>query len=177
NAAELSGPILEVLPVLLAEGRIEEVLAAVRALVERNQTLEQKLAMMVRGSGKSNEGVSRDQLILFVGHLKKAQQEQQEGESEPSAHEQGRGEVDARLIARAEAAAQRSRERVLAEAENPKRKPLKKSLPPELPRRDNPIDVPESERSCTACGEMRKISGTDISEVLELEPAKLYVRR
>lgn len=85
--------------------------------------------------------------------------------------------MDAHLMARAEAAAQRSRERVLAEAENPKRKPLKKSLPPEPLRRDNPIDVPESERSCTACGEMRKFSGTDISEVLELEPAKLYVRR
>jgi hypothetical protein len=40
TADETIGPVLEVLPKLLEEGRTEEVLAAVRALVARNEQLE-----------------------------------------------------------------------------------------------------------------------------------------
>lgn len=176
TASDLRGSILEVLPVLLAEGRTEEVLAAVRELVSRNETLERQLAK-IRGGSKSNEGVSRDQLALFLDHLNRTQQELQDAEGEQPAHEQARKDVDARLMARAEAAAERAKQKVFAEAENPKRKPLKKPLPPELPRRDNPIDVPESERSCETCGRPRTICGRDISEVLQFKPAELYVRR
>ncbi|MBL4688036.1 MAG: hypothetical protein JKY37_25835 [Nannocystaceae bacterium] len=57
----LSGPLMAVLPVLLAEGRTDEVLAAVAALVARNETLERKFAALMHKGFKSNEGVSTAQ--------------------------------------------------------------------------------------------------------------------
>lgn len=110
---DLVGTVLEVLPVLLAEGRTDEVVDAVRALVARNETLERQLAAMMRRSTKSNEGVSKDQLRLFLDQL------QAQAKSEES-HEE-RPEVDARLLARADAAAERAREKTLSEGNKPKR--------------------------------------------------------
>jgi transposase len=166
---DLVGTVLEVLPVLLAEGRTDEVLEAVRTLVARNETLERQLAAMMRRSTKSNEGVSKDQLRLFLDQL------QAQAKSEES-HEE-RPEVDARLLARADAAAERAREKTLSEGNKPKRKPLKKPLPPELPRTENIIDLPEDQWPCPTCGAERAICGHEVSEVLEFVPAKLYVRR
>jgi len=165
----LSGTVLEILPVLLAEGRTEEVLKAVQALVARNETLERQLAAMMRRGTKSNEGVSKDQLRLFLDRL------QEQSSSEEARTE--KAEVDARLLERADAAAERAREKTLSEGNKPKRQPLKKPLPPELPRRENVIDVPEAERACPTCGATREVCGHEVSEVLEFEPAKLYVRR
>jgi transposase len=124
--------------------------------------------MMHRGS-KSNEGVSKGQLRLFLDRL------QEQSDSEDKAPE--KAEVDARLLARADAAAERAREKALSEGNKPKRRPLKKPLPPDLPRHDNVIDVPEDQRSCPTCGATREVCGHEVSEVLEFEPAKLYVRR
>jgi transposase len=164
---ESVGPLLEVLPVLLAEGRTDEVLAAFRALVARNEKLERQLASMLRPTSKSNEGVSSDQLLLFLERLRAETNDEVRDETE----------VDARLLARADAAGVRAREKALSEGNKPKQLPLKKPLPAELPRRDNVIDIPEAERACPSCGSERDVCGDEIAEVLELEPAKLYVRR
>jgi transposase len=171
---ELNGPVLEVLPRLLAEGRIEEVLEAVRALVARNETLERQLAaMMMRRPNKSNEGVSKDQLRLFLDKLQK------NGPDTPAPDESSgeKPDVDARLMARADAAAERAREKVLSEGDKHKRQPLRKPLPPELPRKDNVIDIPEEHRACPSCGDAREVCGEEVAEVLEFEPARLFVRR
>lgn len=167
----LAGPVLEVLPVLLAQGRTEEVLEAVRALVLRNETLERQLAAMMGRSTKANEGVNRDQLQLFLDRLK---QQVSPDASEPQLQP---AQVDEQLLKRAEAAAERARQKALSEANNPKRRPLKQPLPEHLPRVDNVIDVPPHEQSCPRCGTARQVCGEEVSEVLELEPAKIYVRR
>ncbi len=171
--AVLEGSVLDVLPTLLAEGRTEEVLAAFRAIVERNEDLERRLATMLQRRHKTNEGVSKDQLALFLSELaqQQARQTGEEGEVVDLAV------VDERLLARAEAAGERAREKVMSEGEKPKRSPLKKPLPEHLPRRDHVIDVPEDERACPSCAQEREVIGHEVSEVVELEPAKLYVRR
>ena len=172
SEAELSGPVLEVLPQLLAEGRVDEVLAAFRAIVARNEALEKRLAKLVHRGQKSNEGVSADQLRLLLDELGQQQAKQAEDEDgqEPV-------EVDARLMAQAEAAAERARTKALALGRPPKQKPVRKTFPDHLPRHEHVIDVPESERVCPSCGAVREVCGHEVSEVLELEPAKLYVRR
>ncbi len=131
------------LPKLLEEGRAEEVLAAVRALVARNEQLERLLAMLDRRRMKTNEGVSADQLTLLLTELSKQHEANVERDRELDAKEE-----DERMQARAEAAAERARQKALAEKDKPKPKPLKKSLPAELPRRENIIEVPEAERAC-----------------------------
>jgi transposase len=167
---DLLGPALEVLPQLLAEGRTDEVLAAFRALLNRNEQLERLLANLDRKRMKTNEGVSSAQLMLFVNKLR--EQAAAAVDAQPESAQQH----DENLHERAEAAAERARQKELARAADPKRTPLKKPLPAELPRRDNLIEVPEAERPCPRCGDEREVIGYEVSEVLELIPAQLYVR-
>ena len=170
----LEGPVLELLPKLLAEGRIDEALEVVRALVARNEQLERELAGVGRRRMKANEGVSSKQLLLYLDALQtRKAQEQPDDELDTKAQD----ERDEQLQARAAAAAERARLKALAEKARPKRKPLKKPLPAELERRDHVIEVSPSERPCPSCGEERVVIGHDVSEVVELIPAKVYVRR
>jgi len=166
----LTGPVLEVLPKLLAQGRTKEALEAVRVLVKRNEQLERQLAALGRRSMKANEGVSSAQLVLILDELSR---QQAEADKDPELAAKKQDEL---LQKRAEAAAERARQKALAEGAKPKPRPLKKPLPAELPRRDNIIEVPEAERACPRCGDERAVIGQDISEVLELITAKLYVR-
>ena len=174
--ADIVGPVLEVLPVLLKQGRTKEVLAAFKKLVARNEELELRLAKLDQRRFKSNEGVSSAQLSLFLDALKKASDESDGGDDDapPMAP------IDEQLLAHAEAAAQaaaeRAREKVLSGLDRPKRSRTKEPLPEHLPRVENPIDVPEDERACPQCGDEREAFDSEESEVLELEPAKLYVR-
>ena len=163
---DLVGAILDVLPGLLEEGRTDEVLAAVQALVARNEELEGRLATMVQRRFKNNEGVSANQLSLFLSALG---QQQAITETEAAL-------VDDRLLKRSEAAGERAKAKALAEGIAPKRRPLKKPLPEHLPRVVQVIDVPKEEQACPQCGDEREVSGHEVSEVLELEPAKLYVK-
>jgi len=48
-------------------------------------------------------------------------------------------------------------------------------LPAELPRRVVTEDVPEAERSCSSCGEEKRVIGEEVSEKLEYEPASFHV--
>ncbi|MBL4689509.1 MAG: IS66 family transposase [Nannocystaceae bacterium] len=161
---------MAVLPVLLAEGRTDEVLAAVAALVARNETLERKFAALMHKGFKSNEGVSTAQLSLLLEQLRD-QQPDDDKAAETTALS------DDELQAHAEAAADRARAKALADGENAKRKPLKQKLPPELPRYDNVIEVPAEERACPTCAEQRVVIGYDVSEVVDFKPAELVVRR
>lgn len=166
---------MDVVPVLIEQGRFDEVLAAFAALVQQNEHLERKLAEILdRSRSKPNEGVSSDQLLLVLEQLR--EQAASDGEDAPTSTPEME-EANRRLQARAEAAAERAREKVLAAGTVPKNKPLKKPLPAHLPRRDNPIPVPEDERACPSCSRPRDVIGHDVSEVLEVEPAKLFVRR
>jgi len=165
-----------VLPRLIEQGRFDEVLAAFQALVERNEKLERQLAELVeRRRFKPNEGVSSDQLLLFVKQLRdQATRDAQEADAPPVTP--ALAQANARLQARADAAADRARQKFLTAATGPAHKPLKRPLPEHLPRHEHEIEVPERERACPTCAQERVVIGHDVSEVLELEPAKLYVR-
>ncbi len=58
-----------------------------------------------------------------------------------------------------------------------KRHPGRRALPENLPRQIHEIHPPENERTCSACGAAKVIFGQDVSEELEVVPAKLFVNR
>lgn len=123
-----SGASWDVLEVLIQEGRFDAVLAAFKALLKENEKLEQTLAELVeRRRSKANEGVSSDQLSLFVKRLR-----EQAAAAEPEPASSLTPELDEanrRLAARADAAAERTREKVLSAGPGSPNKPLKKPLP------------------------------------------------
>lgn len=54
---------------------------------------------------------------------------------------------------------------------------LRKPLPENLERVDNPIPVAPEKRPCPQCGKDRVCIGHDVTEVAELRPATVIVRR
>ena len=154
TAERQRGPVLEVLRGLLAEGRTEEALALVRQILARNEELERKLA----GTSK-REGVSTAQLLLVLGGLSAA------GDAE-------RAQADAALR-EASGIDQKKEE----PAKPPRTRRERKPLPANLRRVDNVIPVPAEQRPCPKCGGERKCIGHDVTEVVELIPAEVVVRR
>ena len=78
-----------------------------------------------------------------------------------------------------------TREEVATEAAQPAReKQLRRQsaphgrlpLPAHLPRVEEIIRVPESERHCATCGCAKCVIGHDVTEVLDLKPVELFVR-
>lgn len=141
-------------------------MALVKQLVDRNEELE--LALATKGRGfKTSEKLSPKQLALFV--------QQQAANDDPppsdSKEETPKDELSERIEA------ERARRQAETTTPPPRPRPVKKPFPPELERVDNPIPVPEAERPCPACGGERRVCGHDASEVLELIPAKVIVRR
>jgi transposase len=53
----------------------------------------------------------------------------------------------------------------------------RRRLPAELERRPVIFDVPEAEKPCPCCGTLRVHIGDEISEKLDFQPAKLFVRQ
>jgi transposase len=165
-ASEQKGPVLDVVRELLAHGRTDEVLAAFVQLVARNSDLERRLAQLL-SRGHKNEGVSRAQLKLFLDALAAEGGEQ--------------GEADEALAAANDKLRSASGiDEAAAAAARPRRKHqprLRRPVPPELPRVENPIAVPAADRPCPTCGRERVCIGHDVTEVIELVPAQLVVRR
>src|SRR5437667_11946393 len=54
--------------------------------------------------------------------------------------------------------------------------PDRKSLPPNLPREERVIACPAEQGMCGVCGLEKVIIGYEISEQLEVEPAKYFVQ-
>lgn len=59
----------------------------------------------------------------------------------------------------------------------PKQPAVRRPPPPGLRRVDNPIDVPKEERPCPVCGSERTCVGHETTEVIEVIPAEVIVRR
>jgi transposase len=153
------GQVLEVLKELLAEGRLDEVLALVSKLVARNTELEKRLAEVL-SRGKKNEGVSSEQLLLLLDGLSGA----------PAQHV---AEADEHLRSAAGIDPQRTEG---ALTEPPKRPSVRRPLPAHLRRVENVIPVPDGERPCPQCGALRTCIGHDVSQVIDLIPAEVVVR-
>lgn len=152
------GVVLDVLRELLDEGRDADVLALVGKLVSRNEELELLLAKV--GERKNRrEGVSRDQLDLFLDKLNAESDEQLEEANE-----------------KLKKATDEHRGRPKTE-EAQKQPALRRPPPPELRRVPNPILVPEAERPCPRCGTERTCIGHQTTSVIELIPAEVIVRQ
>jgi transposase len=163
--SEKRGPVLEVLHELLTERRDGEVLALFTKLVVRNSELERRL-MQLLSRGHKNEGVSTAQLRLFLDALAATGVDS----SDVDAPDLGDANDKLRGASGIDAAAASAPEKPA------KQPPLRKPPPANLPRVPNPIDVPAAERACPVCGAERTCIGHDVTEVIELEPARVIVR-
>ena len=162
---EYRGPVLEVLHKLLAEGQNESVVALVTKLVARNRELELQLAKL-QARGKKNEGVSSEQLRALFDAL------QTEGEKELNDANEKLRTASSLDDKRDKDSDQEPRTR------QPKRQPqLRRPIPAHLRRVNNPIPVPDEQRPCPQCGAERKCIGHDVTEVIDLIPPEVIVRR
>lgn len=186
-APVIEGEVLDVVRALLEEGR-NTALDVVRQLAKSNGTLATELAKVsaekaelerrlarIDGFRRKNEGIATDQLLLFLNELT--------GEIANDA-ESGASSDDAALSAEMIAANEKLRETSEIDAKpeptTPKPAPqpsLRKPLPENLERVDNPIPVAPEQRPCPRCGKDRVCIGHDITEVAELRPATVIVRR
>ena len=53
----------------------------------------------------------------------------------------------------------------------------RRQLPPELERRPVVIDLPEEEKPCPCCQALREPMGDEVTEKLDFEPARVFVRQ
>lgn len=150
---------------LLTERRDGEVLALVSKLVMRNSELERRL-MQLLSHGHKNEGVSTAQLRLFLDALAATGVDA----SDDGAPDLGAANAKLRGASGIDAAPESAVEKPA------KQPPLRRPPPANLPRVDNPIAVPPAERACPVCGAERTCIGHDVTEVIELEPARVVVR-
>jgi transposase len=150
--------VLEVFDRLLANGRPQEARALLKQVLARNAELEKRLA--TRGY-RSSEKVSSQQLLLLIDAL-------------PGLGELAEADDKLRLASAIDA----SRFEEEWPSVEPKPAPrLRRPVPDHLRRVENPISVPAEERACPKCGKERACIGHDISEVVELIPAEVIVRR
>jgi transposase len=158
ESRELRGDVLKVLSELLAEGRHEEVLALFTKLVSRNRELELLLHKQREGKNRG-EGVSSAQLELFLQALRtscpEALAEANRALEEAAGKHGGRPE----------------------RTKPQKQPPVRRKPSQRLRRVDNPLRVPEAERPCPTCGAERKCVTHEITEVIDLIPAEVIVRR
>lgn len=159
TTTEAHGAVLDMLSELLGDhGSRLAVLEVVAKLVSRNQELELMLAK-ARASKHHNERVAKEQLDLFLDKLREAAQ----------------ADLAAANAALEEtAAASGGRD---DEPKPPKQPPARRPPPPALPRVDNPIPVPATDRPCPVCGKERVCIHHETTEVIDFEPAKVFVRR
>lgn len=160
SSRELEG-IREHLREMVAAGRgdeaIDMVVELLCALRDKNTELELRVRKLLKEHfGRRGEGVSSEQLSLLLGEL-----EQDGDEAEGS--DDGETEAD--------------EESAAPERSTRKKKPRgRKPLPSHLPREREVIKVPEEERPCPSCGGERHCIGHEVSETLEFQPARLFVR-
>ncbi len=157
---ELKGTVLDVLRELLAGATHQkEVIELVRKLVIRNEELELLLAKLRAGKNRG-EHLSATQLDFFLAELQK----------------QSTPEVQAEANRQLEQAAEQHGGR--PETTKPPKQPaVRRRPPPELRRVDNPIPVPAAERACPNCGKERRCVFHETTEVIDLIPAEVIVRR
>ena len=155
----IRGTVLDVVRALLETGRSDEVVAVVSKLVSRNAELE-RLLERTRNTNR-REGVSKDQLDLFIDQLR-------------AAMEGHLGEVNEKLSDAADANSGRKADEATKNVK--KQPPVRRPPPPDLRRVDNPLSVPAEERPCPICKAERTCIGHDTTEVIELIPAEVIVR-
>ena len=175
SSSELRGSVLDVVGALRAENDWDSVLEIVRKLVAENADMSRRLAR-IAARFKKSEKVGKAQLVLFLDALKR-------GEGEPEIEEHNAGpdeldEADAKLRAASGIDDKPADDDLGKLKTRPPRQPANRAEAPERLRRvDNPILVPADQRACPTCGTERVCIGHDVTEVIELIPAEVIVRR
>jgi transposase len=170
---ELRGPVLDVLRVLLAEfeGR-EQILAIVGRLIARNTELEQQLAKTLF---KKCEQVSTAQLLLALGALGLTGRGTSTSADDDRAQPEVLEDADSKL--RQASGIDDPKPEDATKTPRPPRQPRTRTpAPAHLERIPNPIPVPAAERACPSCGAERVCIGHEPTEVIDLIPAKVFVR-
>lgn len=168
----ISGNILDVIRQLLPATRErDQVLEIVRRVMADNETLQRQLAKLLLHA-KKNEGVSTHQLRLALGALGIAGVEGANGNGE-AIQPVELDAADQKLRELAEI----DRAKKANETIKPRQQPNRRTPPPDhLPRVNNPIPVPEVERRCPSCGAERTCIGHDVTQTIDIEPARAIVR-
>jgi transposase len=155
---EARGPVLDMLRDLLTEGAHDKVIGLVSQLLQRNGELETPLAKRGLSAGNASEGITREQLALFLHAIQ---------EEADEALQQSNGKLEQASQAPSQPDSQ---------PKPPRQPPVRRAPPDNLRRVDNRIVVPKDERACPQCGKERKCIGHDETEVIELIPAEVIVR-
>ena len=172
----LRGPVLDVLRSLLSGHQERDtVLSIVGELVARNTELERRIARMA-ARYKPSEQVSTTQLVLFLDALKR---NQGEPGSESAALDGHAALVAADDELRAASGIDDNEDDDVSKLRTPPppRQPRSPVPPAHLRRVDNPIAVPTAHRACPRCGSDRQCDEPHVTEVIELLPPEVIVRR
>lgn len=175
STSELRGSVLDVVRTLLADNDSEAVLEIVGKLVAENADMSRRLAR-IASRFKKSEKVGRAQLVLFLDAL-------QRGEGEPETDEPDADgpdeldEADAKLRAASGVDDKKDDDLGTLTTRPPRQPANRAAAPAHLRRVDNPLVVPAAQRACPRCGVERACIGHDTTEVIELIPAEVVVRR
>lgn len=174
----LRGPVLDILKALLADAKERDVvLAIVGRLVAENTQLARRLARL-SSRFKKSEKISTAQLVLFLDAVRRG-----EGEPEATGDEQlapdELEDADHRLRGASGIDAPKPDDDLekLRTGKPPRQPHSRTSAPEHLRRVDHLIAVRTAQRACPACGTERACIGHDVTEVIELIPAEVIVRR
>jgi transposase len=174
SGTELPGSVLDVVRELLADNDGDAVLEIVRKLVAANSDMTRRLAR-IAARFKKSEKVGKAQLVLFLDALQRGEGEP---ETEPDEAPDDLDDADAKLRTASGVDDEKPEDDLAALKTRPPRQPPSRTpAPAHLPRVENPIAVPAEQRACPACGSERACIGHDVTEVIELIPAKVIVRR
>jgi transposase len=174
--SELRGSVLNVVRTLLAENDREAVLEIVSKLVAENADMSRRLAQVKRAF-KTSEKIGRAQLVLFADALARGEGDSEADESDADGPDE-LDEADAKLRAISGIDDKQKQGELANRKTRPPRQPANRSPVPANARRvDNPLLVPADQRPCPRCGAERTCIGHDVTEVIELIPAEVIVRR
>lgn len=158
---------------LLAENDSNAVLEIVSKLVAENADMSLRLAQ-VKSRYKTSEKIGRAQLVLFADALARGEEAFDQADADgPDELE----EADAKL--RMTSGLDDEEEGEISKRKTrPPRQPVSQTdAHHHLRRVNNPLPVPTDQRPCPRCGTERTCVGYDITEVIELVPAEVIVRR
>ena len=174
--SELRGSVVDVVRTLLAENDRDAVLEIVSKLVSENADMSRRLAQVKR-SFKTSEKIGRAQLVLFVDALARGEGDPDSDEADADGPDE-LDEADAKLRMASGIDEKKEEDELAKRRTRPPRQPANRTPAPEHARRvDNPLLVPAGQRPCPRCGTERTCIGHDITEVIELIPAEVIVRR
>lgn len=172
SGREVRGPVLDVVKALRAENDWDAVLALVAKLVADNHDMSRRLAR-IAARFKKSEKVGRAQLVLFLDALDRG-----EGEPETEVDDEP-DETDSadRKLRDASGIDDEGDLSKLKTRRPPAQPPMRTPAPAHLRRVNNIIAVPPAQRPCPRCGVERVCIDHEVTEVIELVPAEVIVRR